>query len=284
MQLLPRHRRRLHSSHQRVLLANVARRHARPAEHRHDALKVVPVQQVVVCLHKRQRRLEEHRHALQEQHVKHAKRGCRVEGGRKRREEPLARIHGRCHPKVFKVGVQVRARRANKLLKLIQAQGHVCHRRLEHPAQPEVAHQDDKQLKRLLLGHVHEQHSHNKRRPLAVAHLCVIQRVRLHHVEQNLLPFARLLLELAVLGKRAGEVLPDLLLVRRGLRNQLGIPWRLVCVLARRVLLAALLLRAREALPHHAAQRPRHAVIQQLLQPPLLLLVPQLPVGQHLCP
>ena len=67
-------------------------------------------------------------------------------------------------------------------------------------------HDLDEHAECLLLGHLHEQQPDDERRSLAVAHLPVVDGVRLHHVEQSLLPHAVLLLEEVVLGVRARNV------------------------------------------------------------------------------
>lgn len=57
--------------------------------------------------------------------------------------------------------------------------------------------------------HLHEQQPHDEGWALAVAHLPVMEGVRLHHVEQTLLPQPVLLLEEVMLRVRPGNVPPD---------------------------------------------------------------------------
>lgn len=83
------------------------------------------------------------------------------------------------------------------------------------PPQPEVAQERDEHPKRLLLGHVHEQHGGDEGHALRVAELLVVHGVRLEHVVQLALALALLVSEVLVLREGAVEVLHDLLVLLR---------------------------------------------------------------------
>lgn len=60
-----------------------------------------------------------------------------------------------------------------------------------------------------VLTYLHEKESHNEGRPLAVAHLTVMEGVRLHHVKEAFLAQPILFLKEVMFRICAGNVSPD---------------------------------------------------------------------------
>lgn len=105
-----------------------------------------------------------------------------------------------------------------------------------------------------LLLYLHEKEPHDETGPLAVAHLTVVQWVRLHHVEQTLLSQSILLLEEVVLRICACYVPSDHLLACRRRLDVVSI-----------LLLDGGVMSAAQQLPHDASEVMRHSLPNQFL-------------------
>uniref|UniRef100_A0A182XTE1 Secreted protein n=1 Tax=Anopheles quadriannulatus TaxID=34691 RepID=A0A182XTE1_ANOQN len=168
--------------------------------------------------------------------------------------------------------MQLRYLLLHNVLQLVHAQAELRHRGFEHVAHTILLHNLHQHGKRFLFRHLHQQQPNDETGPLTVANLPVVQRVRLHHVEQCLLAEPVLLLEEVMLRVGAGNVPPDHLLARTGRLDVLGV-LLLVCVG-----------RTAQQLPDDRPEVVRYALAHQLLHRRALALLARLPVGDDAGP